>query len=163
MWTTVYSQDSKNFEYTISIGANDLNHYNPSSPTPVEKNTGTIVKFINVDSNELTISSIKEQLSKEFCWYLELNEEKNYKIVFNGEKLDFSHLILEKETIEVEKEGIKPPYKVKFICWASKLAEYSKYYYIDSNGNEKQKENTTYNNKGDSFYHSVYIKSSLFD
>lgn len=162
-WTTVYCKGDENFEYAITIKANDLNHYNPNSPIPVKKPTGTIVEFINVDSDELTISTIKEQLSKEFCWYLELNEEKDYKIVFNGEKLDFSHLILEKETTEVEKEGIKPPYKVKFICWASKLAEYSKYYYIDSNGNEKQKENTTYNNKGDSFYHSVYIKSPLFD
>lgn len=107
--------------------------------------------------------NLQEQLCKEFCWYLELNEKKGYKIVFNGEKLDYSHLILEKETIEVQKEGIRPSYDVKFICWASKLTEYSKYYYIDSSGNEKQKENTTYNNKGDSFYHSVYIKSSLFD
>lgn len=162
-WTTVYCKDDKNFEYTISIEANDLNHYNPDSPINVEKPTGTTVEFINVDSDELTISSIKEQLCKEFCWYLELNEKKEYKIVFNGEKLDYSHLILEKETIEVQEEGIRPSYDVKFICWASKLAEYSKYYYIDSSGNEKQKENTTYNNKGDSFYHSVYIKSSLFD
>ena len=162
-WTTVYCQDNKNLEYKISIEANDLNHYNPNIPSIVEKPTGTTVEFINVYSDELTTYSIKEQLCKEFCWYLELNEEKNYKIIFNGEKLDYSHLILEKETIEVEKEEIKPAYNVKFICWASKLTEYSKYYYIDSSGNEKQKENTTYNNKGDSFYHSVYIKSSLFD
>lgn len=162
-WTTVYCHDNKNYEYTISIEADGLNHYNPNTPNLVEKPTGTTVEFINVDNEELTISSINEQLCKEFCWYLELNEEKDYKIILNGKKLDYSHLILEKESVEVDAEGIKPPYKVKFICWASKLTEYSKYYYIDSNGNEKQKENTTYNNKGDSFYHSVYIKSSLFN
>lgn len=162
-WTTVYCQNNKNYEYKISIEANNLNQYNHSSPIPVEKNTGTAVEFFNVNSVELTADSIKEQLCKEFCWYLELNEEKGYRIVFNGEKLDFSYLISEKETIEVEEDGIKPSYKVKFICWGSKLTEYSKYYYIDSDGNEKQKENTTYNNKGDSFYHSVYIKSLLFD
>ena len=162
-WTTVYCEEDKNFEYTISIDSNELNHYEPNLPTAVEKNTGTTVEFINVDSEELTASSIKEQLCKEFCWYLELNEEKNYKIIFNGETLNYSELILEKESIEIVEEGIKPPYKVKFICWCNKLNEYSKYYYIDSNGNEKYKENTTYNNKGDSFYHSVYIKSTLFD
>lgn len=162
-WTTVYCENDRNFEYTISIDSNELNQYKPNSPAPVEKPTGTTVEFINVASEDLTASSIKEQLCKEFCWYLELNEEKNYKIVFNGETLDYSQLILETDSIEFIEDGIKPPYKLKFICWRNRLNEYSKYYYIDSNGDEKHKENTTYNNKGDSFYHSVYIKSSLFD
>lgn len=162
-WTTVYCENDRNFEYTISIDSNELNQYKPNSPAPVEKPTGTTVEFINVASEDLTASSIKEQLCKEFCWYLELNEEKNYKIVFNGETLDYSQLILETDSFEFIEDGIKPPYKLKFICWRNRLNEYSKYYYIDSNGDEKHKENTTYNNKGDSFYHSVYIKSSLFD
>ena len=162
-WTTVYCQDNKNFEYIISIGADELNQYKSNAPVLVDKPTGTMVEFINVYSDELTVDTIKEQLCKEFCWYLELNEEKNYKIVLNGEILDYSYLILEKDSIEVEEEGLKPPYKVKFICWNNRLIEYSKYYYVDSIGNEKHKENTTYNNKGDSFYHSVYIKSVLFD
>lgn len=162
-WTTVYSCNDKNYEYTISIDANDLNHYNPTSPTIIEKSTGTIVEFINVNSEEFTISAIKEQLRKEFCWFLELNEDKGYKILVNGDKLDYSNLILEKDSADIKEEGVKPAYTVKFICWSSKLAEYSKYYYIDSKGDEKQKENTTYNNKGDSFYHSVFIKSPIFD
>lgn len=162
-WTTVYSRDNINYEYTIAIDVNDLNHYNHNDPVVVEKSTGTSVEFINVNSEEFTISSIKEQLCKEFCWYLELNEDKGYKILINGEKLDYTNLILEKESVEVNEDSIKPPYVAKFICWKLKLAEYSKYYYIDSNGDEKQKENTTYNNKGDSFYHSVFIKSPLFN
>ncbi len=162
-WTTVYSRDNINYEYTIAIDVNDLNHYNHNDPVVVEKSTGTAVEFINVNSEEFTISAIKEQLCKEFCWYLELNEDKGYKILINGEKLDYTNLILEKESVEVNEDGIKPLYVAKFICWKLKLAEYSKYYYIDSNGDEKQKENTTYNNKGDSFYHSVFIKSPLFD
>ncbi len=162
-WTTVYCRDGKNYEYNITIGADELNRYSPNSPATVEKSTGTTVEFINVDSDELSNASIKEQLCKEFCWFLELNEEKNFKIVVNGEELDYSYLILEKDSINVAEDGIKPSYQVKFVCWTSKLAEYSKYYYIDSSATEKQKENTTYNNKGDSFYHSVYIKSPLFD
>lgn len=41
--------------------------------------------------------------------------------------------------------------------------EYSKFYFIDFNLEEKHKQPTTFNNKGDSFYHSVYIQSKLFD
>ena len=162
-WTTVYSQENKNFEYAITIDANDLNHYIADSPNVVEMPAGTIVEFFNVKLEDVTIEMIKEQLCKEFCWFLELNEDKGYQIFINNEKLDYTHLILEKDFVDVEEDGVKPAYSVKIICWKSKLAEYSKYYYIDSDGNEKQKENTTYNNKGDSFYHSVYIKSSLFD
>lgn len=48
--------------------------------------------------------------------------------------------------------------------WNRKLnEEYSKYYYIDGENNVRHKENTTLNNKGDNFYHSVFIKSSLFN
>ena len=162
-WTTVFSYGDKNYEYAISVAADDLNHYHPNTPVVVQKATGTTVEFYDVTDGELTIAAIREQLCKEFCWFLELNESKGYKIIFNGEELDYSHLILEKETIEIKAEGLRPAAIVKFICWESKLAEYSKYYYIDSKGREQQKENTTYNNKGDSFYHSVYVKSFLFD
>lgn len=140
-----------------------MNHYKGTSPNEVEKTAGTVVEFVNVDSEDFTIKMIKDQLCKEFCWYLELNEEKGYQIIINGEKLDYTHLILEKDSVDVNQDGDKPSYSVKFVCWRSKLTEYSKYYYIDSVGKEKQKENTTYNNKGDAFYHSVFIKSVLFD
>ncbi len=162
-WTTVYSCEGKNYEYTISVSADELNHYRPDTPVAVEKATGTTVEFYDVTDGELTIAAIRDQLCKEFCWFLELNEGKGYKIMFNGEVLDYSYLIAEKETSGIETEGVRPAATVKFICWKVKLAEYSKYYYIDSEGNERQKENTTYNNKGDSFYHSVYITSPLFD
>lgn len=162
-WTTVYSQENKNYEYSITIDSNELNHYKATSPIEVEKPVGTVVEFLNVNSEDFTIEMIKEQLCKEFCWYLELNEDKGYQIIINGEKLDYAHLILEKDSVDVKQDEDKPPYSVKIVCWKSKLTEYSKYYYIDSSGKEKQKENTTYNNKGDSFYHSVFIKSLLFD
>ena len=162
-WTTVYSQGNKNYEYSITIDSSELNHYKATLPIEVEKPAGTVVEFINVDSEDFTIEMIKEQLCKEFCWYLELNEDKGYQIIINGEKLDYAHLILEKDSVDVTQDGDKPSYSVKILCWKSKLTEYSKYYYIDSSGKEKQKENTTYNNKGDAFYHSVFIKSVLFD
>ena len=41
--------------------------------------------------------------------------------------------------------------------------EYSKYYFLDSSNTIKHKENTTLNNKGDNFFHSVVVKTELFD
>ena len=41
--------------------------------------------------------------------------------------------------------------------------EYSKYYYLNSKDVVLCKENTTLNNKGDNFYHSIFISSDLFD
>lgn len=163
IWTTVYKRDNENYEYSIDIKADGLDRYSASEPVIVKRLSGTTVEFINVDSDELTIHAIKEQLCKEFCWFLELNEDKGYKIVINGENLDYSHLILEKESVDINEDDTKLACTVKFICWKTKLTEYSKYYYINSNGEEQLKENTTYNNKGDSFYHSVFIKSALFD
>lgn len=40
--------------------------------------------------------------------------------------------------------------------------EYSKYYYLDKNNAEMYKEYTTLNNKGDKFYHSIFISSDYF-
>ncbi len=162
-WTTVYQQDNQKYEYTIDIDSNNLEQYRPSPITAVNKPIGTSVEFINISDKEWTCNTIIQQLKEEFCWFLELNENKNYQIICNGQKLDYSDLILEKDTIESKEDGLNPEYTVKFVCWASRLSEYSKYYYIDSKDNEIQKENTTYNNKGDSFYHSVFIHSQLFD
>ena len=43
------------------------------------------------------------------------------------------------------------------------MIEYSHYYFIGSDGVERFKRTTTLNNKGDNFYHSVYIHSEYFD
>lgn len=46
---------------------------------------------------------------------------------------------------------------------AEHIHEYSRYYFIDSKNKEVFKQASSLNNKGDAFYHSLYIKSKLFD
>ena len=57
-WTTVYSQKNKNYEYSITIDSNELNHYKATLPIEVKKPAGTLVEFINVDSEDFTIEMI---------------------------------------------------------------------------------------------------------
>jgi hypothetical protein len=53
---------------------------------------------------------------------------------------------------------------MRYIRWNQKLNdEYSRYYFLDSENNEKYTYTTTLNNKGDHFFHSVFIESSFFD
>ena len=55
-------------------------------------------------------------------------------------------------------------FAIKYIRWTERLRdEYSHYYYIGSDNVEREKETTTLNNKGDNFYHSVYITSDYFN
>ena len=71
--------------------------------------------------------------------------------------------ILKSEEHQYTYPNTKTLFTVRYICWDIKLSEYSKYYYIKEDGTEIAKENTTLNNKGDSFYHSVYIQSQFFN
>ena len=41
--------------------------------------------------------------------------------------------------------------------------EFSRYYYIDANDEEKFKETTKLNNQSDKFFHSIYIRSAYFN
>jgi hypothetical protein len=69
-----------------------------------------------------------------------------------------------RDKVEFNKGINSKSFDVEFILWKEKLnSEYSKYYFIDSARKEVWKENTTLNNKGDSFYHSVFITSSYFN
>lgn len=162
-WTTVYCEDGSNKEYTISVSADSLDHYNADAEILSQKDSGTKVSFFNIIDTELCIDDIESYLVKEFCWYLELNKSRGYAIVINGKELDYSELIIDNESKHFVLNDVNLEFDINFICWNIKLSEYSKYYYINSKGKEIEKENTTYNNKGDSFYHSVFITCSLFD
>ncbi|MBK6770675.1 MAG: hypothetical protein IPG78_00735 [Ignavibacteria bacterium] len=49
----------------------------------------------------------------------------------------------------------------KYIQWKriTSYKEFSKYYFLNSKGDEVYKDYTTLNKKGDEFYHSVFIES----
>jgi hypothetical protein len=103
-------------------------------------------------------------LQLEFGWFLELNKEREFELIINGVPLDYSTLIEESDTTQILHEESHCTFGVRYIRWSKKLnKEYSKNYYIKSDGVESWKENTTLNNKGDNFHHSVFIHSEYFD
>ena len=101
-------------------------------------------------------------LESEFSWYLELKSLQGCELYIDNVLFDNRSVIAEKSVHEYSYGGFD--FTVIFCRWRRKLnKEFSKFYYIDSFGEEVFKENTTLNNKSDDFFHSVYIKSSLFD
>lgn len=136
----------------------------------VDCNKGTIVEFVNVYdvlSDALMSEKLFHALSVEFCWFLSENEE--YKIFINDKLLDFSSLI--KNSVKYNKSDlpdeiqniIGDDFFAKIVIWKEKPSEYSRFYFIENeNGKELFKLNTGLNKKNDDFWHSVYIKSSLF-
>lgn len=161
-WTTVYNDDNRTFKYTIEIAENGLDDYAASEPKELQDgSTGTVVEFDDINE-EVLVSEIIEFVKTDFAWFIELNQKRNIQLLFNGKKLDYSNLLKDKEYKQYRYEGYE--FDIVFCRWEKKLhQEYSKYYYLNSNGMEVYKENTTLNNKGDDFFHSVYISSTLFD
>lgn len=159
-WETIYkNNDGKNYKYNIIIRTDDLMTYIANEETETNENTGTTVT-LHLNNNNINLSKIIEELKIVYAWYLQLY--KNKEIYVNGKKLDCLDMLHSEQSISFEKEGIHC--SLTICVWNRKLNdEYSKYYYLDDKKDVKYKENTTLNNKGDNFYHSVFIQSNLFD
>ena len=161
VWNTCYASDSDNKEYSISINENDLTTYVPTLSKQSNNQTGTTVIFSNL-TQHINVSTLYSEILTEFCWYLHLNKEKGFKITVDGVEIDYTSRITESETgtFKIDKDS----FDWEFINWNTSLGkEYSKYYFIKNDGDEKFKQHTTFNNKGDKFYHSLFVKSSFFD
>lgn len=164
IWQTTYEDGLllKN-TYTIEIHGKSLDTFKLSKPMITDKDRGTIVTFHNV-IKEFVYEHFLAFLSREFAWFLELNADKHFAIRIDGEALDYSSLIAEKEVFTTVHRMSHTSFNITYIRWADRMNhEYSKLYFIDSKREEKHKQPTTFNNKGDSFYHSLYIQSKLFD
>ena len=157
-WETVFKSETGNKTYIINIREDDLINYMPTELKETTNNTGTIVS-LNLNNN-INIDEIIQELKIVFAWYLQLYKDKS--IYINGRPLDCSEILYSEETRRFEIEDFKA--EITVCVWTRKLnEEYSKYYYIDGKEIVRHKENTTLNNKGDNFYHSVFIKSNLFN
>lgn len=164
-WETIYQDkvSNKKYKYPITIDVNNLDNYDDGEVIETNEPTGTKVRFINVNGF-MSDDEIDAYLVNEFCWFLELNKEKGYSILINGVKLDYSMNILDSEQFEINHKSSTLNFKVRFIQWKEKNNnEYSHYYFLNSQKEEVFKETTSLNNKGDHFYHSVYVKSIIFD
>lgn len=160
-WETVFCNDDKKYKYSIFIDAESLENFESTEIERCDDNTGTTVILSNIDSR-FCIDELTNYIQTEFSWYIELKRQQGCKLYVDNKELDNSKVIKDRDIRQYAYNNIT--YDVTFCRWNRKLnKEFSKYYYIDSNGIEQYKENTTLNNKGDKFYHSVYIKSSLFN
>ncbi|NII29752.1 hypothetical protein HB364_32035 [Pseudoflavitalea sp. X16] len=169
IWNTVYEEKKKKYEYFINIKFETINKYDSpdSGVWEVKKKTGTTVTFYNI-LPDIVDSKLQEELGEflclEFGWYLELNKENGYALLINGVPLDYAAIIGDTHHFMLNHEDSNNQFEVKYIRWNAKInKEFSKYYYIGADNRERYKEFTSLNNKGDHFYHSVYIKSTYFN
>lgn len=162
-WDTVYANENKNYEYSIQISVSDLKKYTQSEKSESKQKTGTIVTLDNItlnDDSEQFEKSLKKYLIAEFSWFLELN--KNRKIFINGEELEYNDYIGDKDewTITVDKHI----FIANYFRWNGKLNdEYSRFYYLNDDGELVHQETTKLNKKGDNFYHTVIIKNAFYN
>lgn len=131
---------------------------------------GTKINFEDIYapfSNLLLSPNLHQQLALEFCWFL--LENSQYKILINGAELAISGLIKDSkkytknELPEKLRSEIDDEFHAEIVLWNEKPSEYSRFYFLSTSSGELYKQNTGLNKKKDDFWHSVYIKSSLFN
>jgi hypothetical protein len=165
-WQTTFLYNSQLKSGRIRIGVSALNNYQAELlDMPLSDKPGTRVLFSNIKILEENMEQeIIPFLKAEFCWFLELNKKRDYKIIVNGIPLDYTDNIQSyEEDILVKDETNQTVFRLKFVQWKESLhKELSKVYYINERGEEKFKEYTTLNKKADEYFHSVYIESEFF-
>ena len=163
IWKTTYLDGLLKNTYTIHIHSKHLDTYEVTNNILTDEEAGTIVTFNNI-IKDFVYEDLLTFLCKEFGWFLELHSDKHFDVRLDGISLDYSCIIAEREFLKSFMSHTQTEFPIKYIRWEDRINhEYSKLYFIDSNLEEKHKQPTTFNNKGDSFYHSVYIQSKLFD
>lgn len=132
-------------------------------------NKGTQINFVGVYENfsdVLLSEKLQNNLAMEFGWFLLENDQ--YQISINGINLNIESFIKDSKDYSAESlpenitKNIDFTFNAKIVLWKNKPSEYSKFYFLDTLNKEITKVNTGLNKKSDDFWHSVYIKSSMF-
>ena len=166
VWNTVYVEKGKRYGYTIKINEATLGRYEPSEKREIEAANGTVVTLTGVSQDFTTHvveTVLRDFLRTEFCWYLRLNEKAGKSIELNGQVLDYRSLMLDTGSCTVTHPDSGAKFQIDFIQWEKRQEEYSKLYFLNDSQDEKFKRNSRFNNKGDQFYHSLYVTSSFFN
>ena len=168
-WETVYDKGEL-YEYSITISNDSKDHYLPSERRVAKgKATGTKVTFNSVHSisaAELGSAELENFLKREFGWFLHLNKNNDFKILINNKRLVYEDIIADSESISFDLKDSKDKshtFTVNYVRWAGKIGDKFFFYYLNSKKYEVGKDLTSFNNKGDEFYHSIYIESDYFD
>ena len=163
-WNTVYETNGTNYEYYIDMEKDSLNQYDDNGgkePRITTKKLGTEVIFTQIQ--QFSKEEIVGRIKTEFFWFLELNKNKNYQIIIDGEKLIYDDFVVNRIAF-VPNAELTYEYEISIVQWNQSLGkEFSKFYYIGSDNEEKYKEATKLNKKSDEFFHSIFIKSAYFD
>ena len=168
-WRTAYCKQKENFEYEIAIHSSDKTKFDyPDKPKKTELETGSTVffdGFVGINQDDLESEALALFLKSEFGWFLELNKNRNYQLLINGQPLDYQSIIAETDSVQFkfEKDTIRENFKIHFIQWNELAGERFYYYFLDNEQKEKGKILTSFNNKGDGFLHSVYVQSDYFN
>lgn len=168
VWKTKYENDNGIVtEYALQVEKSTLNKYKIISEpkTVTKKATGTslvLSQIFKLNEGDFE-DKVRNYLIKDFCWYLELNKKRGFEILVNGKRLTYNEFLLDTEHKTITHKDTDTKFEISFYQWAGNLNEYSKYYFVGSDNEKRHKENTSFNNKGDNFFHSVIIKSSYFD
>ena len=169
-WHTIYKNGEELFAYDIDISTEKLTDYHATEPHKVtETSSGTEVVFTNINNDDLSTPWVKEKLipflRAEFAWYFKVYPDR--KLYINDELLDCSSVIADSEIFElpIELDGADNElFHIYYFQWSEKPQdEFSRFYYMDADGNLKYQRTTHYNNKGDFFWHSVIVKSTFFN
>lgn len=160
-WEIIYKTEKGNVKYEIDINGSELEKYDAKNRVNTEEDIGTKVTLYNINKI-IDIEFLRKFLIIEFGWYLKLYPNK--KLILNGELINYNENVIDSDTFELKYEEKNIVFNVEYIQWNEKIhEEYSRYYFINSNKEERFKETTTLNKKGDSFFHSIYITSKIFD
>lgn len=167
-WKTVYEEGEDNFTYEIYANAENINLYTGVNATPkkTSENPGTVVSFSGIHGLVAVQleDKFREFLLKEFAWFLALNANRNFSISINGTPIDYQEFVADHEELDFTHEDSQTSFAVRYIRWNQRLNnEPSRYYYVNSEHRERWKEPTVIKNKGEQFYHSVFIESPYFD
>ncbi len=171
VWHTIYESESNKLQYNITVNASNLEDYDPTDPTVSSANTGTTVEFTEISmetSADALAQSLETYVKREFGWFLVLDPTKS--ITVGSAIIDADCVLADKSiatdssSFTVMHEPTGNEFEVVFVQWGHlPHPEYSSFYYLNSSSIELFKETTKLNNKGDKFYHSVYIRSGLFN
>lgn len=135
-----------------------------------EEISGTKILFNEVNekfSDFLLSDNLIKELSLQFGWFLIEND--CLTLTVNGVQVDPS-LLFSGEIKKYQKKDlpleicseIHGDFKAKIVIWKEKPEEFSKFYFLNTEGLEVVKHNTGLNKKSDDFWHSVYVYSELF-
>jgi hypothetical protein len=168
-WKTVYENNGlKEFEIVVDAQTKDFFDSSDEKDSNSKK-SGTTVLFENIhtiNSPSLQSEEFKNFLKFQFGWFLHLNKDQNYQIFINDKRLDYETIIADSDTIKYSYKNAKgegQDFNVNYIRWHNKIDEKFYFYYLNEEKLERGKRLTSFNNKGDEFYHSVYVESPYFN